>query len=299
MSIALIITDRPSDGLAQLLRQFLPDVKIQVWPDIADPEAVSLAVLWQHPPGVTEDFPNLKAVTSLGAGMDHIIADAAIDDRYQQFRIMTASLQQRMAQYVLAYVLQDWRNVKNYQRQQQQQNWQVLETDASPTVGFLGLGALGEFVADRCRDLGFNTVAWTQSQNHPDHPCFHGQSGLKQVCEASDYLVVLVPLNKDTREAINSKTLAWCQPHTVLINVGRGGHVNEHDLLNALDKNVIRHAVLDVFNEEPLPQDHPFWTHDKVTVTPHISARSDDNQTAAVIVDYYRAVSQSDFGEEE
>lgn len=299
MSIALIITDRPSDDLAHLLRQFLPDVSVQVWPDITDPDAVTLAVLWQHPAGVTDNFPNLKAVTSLGAGMDHIIADQAIDARYQQLRVMTLSLQQRMAQYVLAYVLQDWRNHNNYRQQQKQQQWQVLETDASPTVGFLGLGALGEFVADRCRDLGFNTVAWTRSQQHPAHPCFQGRSGLKKVCQASDYLVVLVPLNQDTREVINRETLSWCQSHTVLINVGRGGHVHEQDLIRALDDNVIRHAVLDVFVDEPLPEVHPFWTHEKITVTPHISARSDDNQTAAVIVDYYRAISQSDFGEEE
>lgn len=299
MSIALIITDRPSDDLAHLLRQLLPDVSVQVWPDISDPDSVTLAVLWQHPEGVTDQFPNLKAVTSLGAGMDHLIADKAIDERYQQLRVMTLSLQQRMAQYVLAYVLQDWRNLNNYRQQQKQQQWQVLETDASPTVGFLGLGALGEFVADRCRDLGFNIVAWTRSQQHPAHPCFQGRSGLKKVCQASDYLVVLVPLNQDTREVINRETLSWCQPHTVLINVGRGGHVHEQDLIAALDNKVIRHAVLDVFVDEPLPEDHPFWTHDNITVTPHISARSDDNQTAAVIVDYYRAVSQSDFDEEE
>lgn len=299
MSIALIITDRPSDDLAHLLRQLLPDVSVQVWPDISDPDSVTLAVLWQHPEGVTDQFPNLKAVTSLGAGMDHLIADKAIDARYQQLRVMTLSLQQRMAQYVLAYVLQDWRNLTNYRQQQKQHQWQVLETDASPTVGFLGLGALGEFVADRCRDLGFNAVAWTRSQQHPAHPCFQGRSGLKKVCQASDYLVVLVPLNQDTREVINRETLSWCQPHTVLINVGRGGHVHEQDLIAALDNKVIRHAVLDVFVDEPLPEVHPFWAHDNITVTPHISARSDDNQTAAVIVDYYRAISQSDFDEEE
>ncbi|MCX7545550.1 NAD(P)-dependent oxidoreductase [Marinicella gelatinilytica] len=292
MSIALVITDRPSDELAHLLRQMLPDVTIQQWPDITEPETVTLAVLWQHPPGITNNYPNLKAVTSLGAGMDHIIADKAIGDRYQQWRIMTPSLQQRMAQYVLAYVLRDWRNLTAYEQQQQDQKWQVLETDATPTVGFLGLGALGEFVADRCLDLGFKTVAWTRQQKHPKHPCFHGQSGLKKVCQSSDYLVVLVPLNRDTQAIINNKTLSWCQPHTMLINVGRGGHVNEDDLIKSLDKGVIRQAVLDVFVTEPLPDDHAFWRHPKVILSPHISARSDDNQTAAVIVDYYRGLTQ-------
>lgn len=293
MSIALIITDRPTDDLAHLVRNMLPDVTVQVWPDISEPESVTLAVLWQHPPGVTDQFPNLKAVTSLGAGLDHMIADQAIDGRFQQWRIMTSSLQQRMAQYVLAYVLQDWRNLTTYQQQQDQSKWQVLETDAVPTVGFLGLGALGEFVADRCLDLGFKTVAWTRQQEHPKHRCYHDRPGLKKVCQTSDYLVVLVPLNKQTKQVINDETLSWCQPHAMLINVGRGGHVDEQALLTALDDGVIRHAVLDVFSEEPLPDDHAFWRHEKVTVTPHISARSDDNQTAAVIVDYYRTISQT------
>jgi len=293
MSIALIITDRPSDDLAHLLQQLLPDVKVQQWPDISEPEAVTLAVLWQHPEGVTDNFPNLKAVTSLGAGLDHIVADQSIDERYQQWRIMTLSLQQRMAQYVLAYMMQDWRNLIAYQQQQDKSHWQVLETDAVPTVGFLGLGALGEFVADRCQHLGFKTVAWTRQQKHPEHPCFHGQSGLEEVCHQSDYLVVLVPLNKATEAVINRQTLSWCQPHTMLINVGRGGHVNDQDLLKALDDGVVRHAVLDVFVDEPLPPEHAFWRHPKVTVTPHISARSDDNQTASVIVDYYRVLSQN------
>ncbi|KAA3639649.1 MAG: hypothetical protein DWP95_10060 [Proteobacteria bacterium] len=299
MSIALIISDRPSDDLAHLLRHMLPAVKIQQWPDITEPEAVTLAVLWQHPPGVTDEFPNLKAVTSLGAGLDHIIADHAIDQRFQQWRIMTHSLQQRMAQYVLAYVLQDWRNLDAYYQQQLNQKWQVLETDAMPTVGFLGLGALGAFVADRCLDLGFKTVAWTQQQKHPEHPCYQGRSGLKKVCQKSDYLVVLVPLNDATQGFINRQVLGWCQPHTLLINVARGGHINDEDLITALDQGLIRGAVLDVFKEEPLAENHPFWHHPKVTVTPHISARSDDNQTASVIVDYYRAISQSDFDEEE
>lgn len=291
MGIALIITDRDSEGLRHLLQTLLPDVLIQQWPDLPKPDAVKLAVLWQHPAGITMQFPNLKAVISLGAGMDHIIADETITDSVQQLRIMTLSLQQRMAQYVLAYVLQDWRNLKRYQKQQQDRQWQVLETDATATVGFLGLGALGGFVADNCAALGFRTVAWTRQQKHPTHSCYHGTEGLKTVCENSDYLVVLLPLNKATEGIINEQTLAYCQPHCMVINVGRGGHVKEADLTDALAKKVIRHAVLDVFKKEPLSVEDAFWDNPNVTVTPHISARSDDQQTAEEIVDYYRAIS--------
>jgi len=293
MSIALIIADRDSSGLRDLLQAYLPEVHIQQWPDLPNPETVKLAVLWQHPAGITRQFPHLKAVTSLGAGMDHIHADEAITDSVQQLRIMTRSLQQRMAQYVLAYVLQDWRNLKRYQKQQQDHQWQVLETDASPTVGFLGLGALGGFVADNCNALGFRTVAWTRQQKHAIHSCYHGPEGLKKVCENSDYLVVLLPLNKTTEGIINKQTLGYCQPHCMLINVGRGGHVKDVDLTESLANKTIRHAVLDVFNEEPLADNHPFWDNPNITLTPHISARSDDQHTAEEIVAYYRALSRS------
>ncbi len=289
MSIAVIITDRNTDSLCKLLQRQLPEVNIQQWPDIAAPEDVRMAVLWNHPPGITASMPKLDMVVSMGAGMDHINVDSDISGSIKQERIVSQALKQNMAQYVLQYILNDHRYNQAYLRQQTQQLWQVLESDKDmPVVGFLGLGELGTFVADKCADLGFQTMAWTVRQKHPEHPCFHGNSGLKKVCQMSQYLVVLLPLNERTKGIINSKTLSWCSSDTVLINVGRGGHVNEKDLLRALDEDEIKQAVLDVFTEEPLPQNHPFWTHDKVTITPHSSSRSDINETAEQIVKYYQ-----------
>jgi glyoxylate/hydroxypyruvate reductase A len=131
-------------------------------------------------------------------------------------------------------------------------------------------------------------MAWTAQQNHPRHRCFQGQAGLKKVCENSLYLVVLLPLNEQTQGIINQQTLSWCHTKTTLINVGRGGHVNEVDLLQALNLGLIKQAVLDVFNAEPLPINHPFWNHPKITLTPHSSSRSDVKQTAKEIVRMYQ-----------
>lgn len=293
MSIAVVITDRDTTDLCAHLAHLLPNVPIQTYPDITEPETVRLAVLWAHPPGITQAMPNLKAVTSMGAGTDHLDQDPAIDQTLRCARIVTPVLRQNMAQYVLLYVLADHRHLLAYQNQQQHNHWQVLETDEPmPTVGFLGLGELAGFVADQCRALGFRTMAWTRSQQHPDHPCLHGEAGLKQVCQRSDYLVVLLPLNKQTSGLINQQTLSWCKPEAMLINVARGAHVVEADLLQALDAGQIRHAVLDVFATEPLPTDHPFWQHPKITLTPHSSARSDVAQTAQAIAAQYRALSE-------
>ncbi len=290
MSIAVIITDRNTDALCENLRALLPSVMVQQWPDIPHPEMVSLAVLWAHPDGITDTMPQLKCVVSMGAGMDHIEQDHHIDKGLIKHRVVTLALKQNMAQYILQYVLNDHRQNRAYQQQQSAKKWQVLEQDKQPCVGFLGLGALGSFVADQCKILGFNTMAWTQKQNHPSHPCYHGSSGLREVCCHSDYLVVLLPLTASTKHIINQQTLSWCQPNAVLINVGRGEHVNEADLLEALEQATIKQAVLDVFNQEPLPPEHPFWLHPKVILTPHSSARSDVKQTAKQIAMYHRSI---------
>ncbi len=288
MSIAVIVTDRNTDLLCQLIQAQLPEVNIQQWPAIRAPEAVRMAVLWKHPPGVTQDMSNLKCVVSMGAGLDHIIADTTIAEDIKYHRIVTNALKQNMAQYVLQHILNDHRHQKDYQKQQTQKHWQVLENGENiPVVGLLGLGELGCFVADRCAELGLRIMAWTAKQTHPEYPCFHGKSGLRLVCQASQYLVVLLPLNDDTFGIINKETLSWCGSDTVLIQVGRGAHVVEADLKSALDLGVIKHAVLDVFNEEPLPTNHPFWEHEKITITPHCSARSDIKESAAHIIKFY------------
>ena len=288
MSVAVIITDRNTDALCERLRASLPGIDIQQWPHIKHPETVKLAVLWQHPPNALQGMNNLHMVVSMGAGMDHIDADDSIPAKIRRERIVTQVLQQNMAQYVLQYVLAFHRQANGYHQQQQNKVWQVLETTGPmPTIGFLGLGQLGAFVADCCAGLGFQTLAWTQTQQHPQHPCLHGDDGLKTVCQSSHFLVVLLPLNQQTQGIINRRTLDWCHPDTVLINVARGGHVKADDLILALDGGRIKHAVLDVFETEPLPSDHPFWTHPKITLTPHSSSRSDTQQTADAVVKYY------------
>lgn len=294
MSIAVIITDRNSDKLCHLLKKLLPTVNIQQWPDITHPQDIKLAVLWKHPPGITETYLNLQMVVSMGAGMDHIDCDKRIPKSVKRKRIVTLALQQNMAQYVLQHILEHHRNKRTYQLQQKQKYWHVLETDqAIPTIGFLGLGQLGAFVADRCTDLGFTTMAWTASQLNPKHRCFHGKKGLRQVCQNSDFLIVLLPLNDHTKNIINAETLSWCKNNAVLINVGRGAHVNEAELLSALNSNHIKHAILDVFQQEPLAPEHAFWLHPKISLTPHSSSRSDVQQTAEHVIKYYQQLSVS------
>ncbi len=287
MTLAVVVTDRDSDQLCQQLSAMLPHVEIQQWPDIGAPEEVEFAVLWQHPVGITKQFPRLKAVTSLGAGTDHMDKDTALSG-LPQHRIVTDSLKQLMAQFVLLHVLSDARHQLPYYLQQHKKQWQVLEQDEPmKTVGFIGLGALGSFVADRCADMGFRVLAWTAQSEHEEYPCYHGDSGLKQVIGESDYVVLLLPLSDQTRHIINERSLTWFKKEATLINVARGAHVDEAALCQALSQGHLKHAVLDVFEQEPLPESSPLWDLENITITPHISARSDAGQTALAIVELF------------
>lgn len=287
MSIALVITDRTTDLLVQSLKNLQPDLSIQAWPNIKKPEAVSLAVLWQQPPGILKQFKNLKAVTSFGAGIDFILIDPSLPKNIPVLRIVTKDLKQQMTQYVLAHILNDYRNLKLYKQQQSHNKWMVHELPKKTTIGFLGLGEIGCFVAKQCQALGFNVVAYTQQSSYKKIPCFHEEEGFKKVMQVSDYIVCLLPLTVETIGILDYKALSYCQKQPMLIQAGRGQQLIEVDLLKALEVGLIKHAVLDVFNTEPLPNEHEFWNREDITISPHNAARSDIEQTAKEILGHY------------
>jgi glyoxylate/hydroxypyruvate reductase A len=287
MSIALIITDRNCDSLVKEILSIDPSLKIQVWPDIIHPDDVEFAVLWKQPANYLNQFTKLKAVTSLGAGTDFIESDPSLSSSVPILKIVTNGLKQQMAQYVLSYLLEEYRNHSLYRKQQKSNEWNIIELPESFKVGFLGLGEIAEFVAQQIKTLGFDVQAWTRSQIHPTIPCHHGQSGLEDVLSSSDCVVSLLPLNASTHGLINFQRFSLFKKESMLIQAGRGGQVVETDLIKALDEGLLKRAVLDVFQAEPLPKDNALWNHPKITITPHNSARSDSKQTAEKIVEYY------------
>ncbi len=282
MIIAIIVTDRCTKELTQNLQSLQPDLEIQVWPDISDPDAIEFAILWKQPRGVLASFKNLKAVTSLGAGIDFIVSDPSLPTNVSVHRIMTPILKQQMAQYVLAYVLSDYRGINTHEIQQKNKLWKVNEVSPK-TIGFLGLGSIGKFVAEKFLDLGFETIAYTHHSKVEAIECFHEEEGLKHVMGNSDYIVCLLPLTSKTKGLLNKKHFTYCTKKPTLIHVGRGEQLVENDLIEALDKGVIKQAVIDVFASEPLPKKHIFWDRADVRITPHNSARSDNQQTAQEI----------------
>jgi glyoxylate/hydroxypyruvate reductase A len=271
----------------QSLKSLKPDLAIQVWPNITKPESVELAVLWQQPPGLLPQFTNLKAVTSFGAGIDFILIDPGLPKNIPVLRIVTKDLKEQMSQYVLAHILNDYRNLNLYKQQQKQNNWQVHELPKQTTIGFLGLGEIGHFVANQCQNLGFDVIAYTQQSSYNDISCFHAEDGFKKVLQNSDYVVCLLPLTVETIGILDYEMFSYCQNKPMFIQAGRGQQLVEGDLLQALDEGLIKQVVLDVFNTEPLPEKHVFWGRRDISITPHNAARSDIEQTAKEILCHY------------
>ena len=266
-----------------------PDLPVRIWPDTGDPAAVLYALAWRPPPGALTRLPNLKAIFSLGAGVDGL-ADTpdALPPGVPIVRMVESGLSAGMAEYIVWQVL-DWhRHGRVYRSQQADRAWvrhAPLLADER-RVGILGLGVLGSNAARMLGAVGFRVAGWSRTEKHLDGVVsFYGAEGLTQIAARSDILVNLLPLTSDTRGLINARLIAQMPAGAVLINAARGAHVVDADVLAALDQGHLAGATLDVFADEPLAADHPFWAHPKITVTPHIAAITLARTGAAAVVD--------------
>lgn len=234
-----------------------------------DPSDVEIAVVGNPLPGLLAALPNLTFVQSAWAGIDGLLADPALPD-VPIARLIDPNLATQMAESVAAYVLSIHRNLPAYGRQQAQRVWQdhpsVLATDRK--LGLLGYGEMGRAVDKTLKQIGFPVSVWSRSTGD-----------LNQVLAESEILVNILPLTAETRGLLGAETFARMRPGAAIVNVGRGGHVIEADLIAALDSGQLSHATLDVFATEPLPADHPFWAHPKITITPHVAAISEPAST--------------------
>ncbi len=267
--------DKP-EHWREAIQERLPGTEFDVWPDeIGDRESYDYAIAWKPPVGELAKFPNLKAILSLGAGVDGILVDTELPDNVPIVRMVDRCLTEGMSEYVLYWVIHYHRKMDLYQGWVSEGLWKrtrQIDTRARK-VGFLGLGELGTDAATKVAALGFDVAGWSRTPKEvPNVVSFHGADGLKSFLERSEILIVLLPLTDETRGIVNADLLAALPEGACVINAARGPHVVDEDLLAALDSGHIRAATLDVFHVEPLPADHPFWSHPKVTVTPHMAS---------------------------
>ena len=252
-----------------------PELEMRVNPDLGRPEDIFAAFVFAAPHGLLASLPNLGLIHSKGAGVDHIFADPDLPSGVPVVRLVDPSARLLMTQYVVHAALGYHRHMDVFAGAQAAAEWRSRPPPDTglTTVGVLGLGAIGRDVARALRALGFRVVGWSRTAKEiEDIECFHGPDALAEVLEQSRILVCLLALTPETEDIIDRRTLSRLPAGAYVINAARGNHVVEDDLLSALDTGHVAGATLDVFRTEPLPRDHRFWTHPRVTVTPHISA---------------------------
>ncbi|WP_027135068.1 2-hydroxyacid dehydrogenase [Geminicoccus roseus] len=269
----------------------LPGLEIRVHPEIGDPADIDLALVWLPPPGLLASLPNLKAILSLGAGVDAMLDDPTLPADLPLCRLVDPSLTATMSEYVLLHVLKYHRMQDLFARDQRERRWQLrLPAPASSTrVGILGLGVLGTDAARVLAGHGFSLRGWSRSQKQLDGvACFAGPAQLPAFLAQTDILVCLLPLTAETTGILDRDLFARLPKGARLVHVGRGAQLVEEDLLDALDRGQLGGATVDVFVQEPLPPEHPFWAHPAIDITPHAASYSDPAVGADVIAENIR-----------
>jgi len=254
------------------LRAALPSATISLWK--AGDAAADYAIVWQPPQAFFDEQPQLKAAFNIGAGVDALLR-LAITPTTQLIRLDDAGMGAQMAEYVCHAVIRHYRSFAGYDADQQAGIWsqrEVLPRSSMP-VGIMGLGVLGQRVAQAVAQFDFPVNGWSRTAKEiPGVRCFHGADGFREFLAASRVLVSVLPATPETCDLINRDTLSRLQRGGYLINVARGSQLVEEDLLALLAEGHMAGAALDVFRTEPLPPGHPFWNHPQITITPHSAA---------------------------
>jgi len=294
----MVLLYRSSSDSAALwlaeLRKHIPELEMRVFPELGDPKDIDAALVWKPQPGLLASLPNLKMIASLGAGVDHLLEDATLPRHVPIVRLIDPYMTEAMSEYVLTQVLRLHRQDFAYRAQQRERVWRELpQLNASERrVGVLGLGELGSDAARKLAVLGFKVAGWSRRERRlPGIESFHGPEGLIALARRSEILVCLLPLTRETTGILDGRLFATMPRGAAIVNAARGAHLVDADLLAALESGQLSAAVLDVFVEEPLPTEHPFWRHEKIIVTPHAAAATHAPTAAAGVAENLRRLS--------
>ncbi len=291
MSVLIAVSGWDPAPWRRALQSLLPSHPIATLGEPFDRALIRYAVSWRHPPGALAKLPNLEAIFSLGAGVDHVFADPALPDK-PIVRVVDPDLTQRMSEWVVMHALVHLRQLRRYERQQRERVWADDDEQAKASdieIGVMGLGVMGQDAAMKLKALGFKVAGWSSSpKSLPGIACFSGAEGLERLLGRTDILVVLLPLTEATRGIVDARLLAELRQGgalggPILINAGRGGLQVEADILAALDSGALKGASLDVFEREPLAKESRLWMHPAVYVSPHNAAVSSPQAIAAFV----------------
>lgn len=294
MRITVCLTDNRPEPWIEGLRAALPGAQIETWQAGAAP--ADHAVVWAPPQQMLDEQPQLRSLFNIGAGVDALLR-LRVPAQTRIVRLDDAGMSVQMAEYVCHALIRHFREFDVYEAEARQGRWVYRKplARADFPVGIMGLGVLGERVARAVAQFEFPVLGWSRSPKAVDGVrSFAGEAQFHEFLAATRVLVTLLPLTEATRGILNRDSLSRLRPGGYLIHVARGAHLVEEDLIPLLDGGQLAGATLDVFQQEPLPADHPFWRHPKITVTPHGSARTLRRETIAQIADKIAALERGE-----
>ena len=294
MNITICFAGLSPDPWIQGLQQALPQTNVSAWAPGAAP--ADHAIVWAPPQQFIDEQSGLQTLFNIGAGVDALL-QLKLPPSLKVVRLDDAGMSVQMAEYVCHAVIRHFREFDGYDADTQAGKWSYRKprSRADFAVGVMGLGVLGERVAKALQVFEFPVNGYSRSaKDLPGIRCFSGPQGLSDFLQATRVLVNLMPLTPETENILNKDTLSQLQTGGYVINVARGKHLVEDELIALIDSGHLTGATLDVFRTEPLPADHPFWQHPKITVTPHTSARTLREESIVQIVGKIQALQRGE-----
>ena len=294
MRVIYYSADQDSAAWIPGLQAALPRAEVSLWEPGA-PKA-DYAIVWKPPQQLLDEQTQLKALFNTGAGVDALMK-LRLPQGLPVIRLDDAGMSVQMAEYVCHAVIRHFREFDGYEADMQRGTWSFRKprSRADFPVGILGLGVLGARVAQAVAQFEFPVNGWSRSPKMLEGvQCYSGDAGLDAFLRATRIVVCLLPLTPDTEDLLNARRLSQLLPGGYVINVARGAHIVDADLLALLDSGHLAGATLDVFRTEPLPAEHPFWKHKNITLTPHTSARTLRSESIAQIAGKIAALERGD-----
>ena len=285
--VLLVKRDLDVATWVQALNQQMPALEVRIWPELGDPSEIQFALLWMPPPELFTQLPNLEVIFSVGAGIDHLVACPSLPRNIPIVRMVDPGLTSGMVEYVLYNVLRFHRGMDRYDAQQRAAHWSALPQISAEAraIGIMGLGIIGQAVAELLVTMGFKVHGWSQTPKvlKGVKSCV-GEAERDAFLQNTEILVALLPSTVATVGLIDARFLTQLPRGAFLINAGRGDLIREGDLLDALDRGHLAAAALDVFSQEPLPVGHPFWRHPRVSITPHVASTTQADTAVGHVV---------------
>lgn len=296
MSILIVSSARASEHWVSTLKERNKDLDIQVYPDVERPEDIEFAISWKHPEGIYQNYPNLKVIASMGAGVNHILKDDNLPQGVKVTRIVDEQLTKDMSHFVLLQCLAVSRNLFQHLQDQDTKTWKVMtyQTPQQTNVGIMGYGVLGQAAGKVLKANGFNVIGYASTSRTVEGIKVYGADEQEEFLNKTQILVCLLPVTSETKGVLNLDLFKKLKKNAYLVNVARGEHVVEADLIKAIDQDIITGASLDVFQEEPLPESHPFWNHKDIQITPHIASMTDPDSVANQLLENYRRMQEGE-----